>query len=171
MRHRHTKHHHHFSIPAITILVAILGALFTEVGMPWYENDIILPSLLPPDWLFPIVWTALYIMIAGAAYIVWHEGPKKMLHLFATPSTKEDFRILKWLFISNAVLNVLWTLLFFTLHWITVASIEIVLLEITIVGMIALSWRVSKTAAYLLIPYAVWVLFATYLTMRIAFLN
>lgn len=167
----HRKHHYHFAIPTIAITVALLGGMFTEFGMHWYKNDLILPTFVPPDWVFPIVWTILYIMIAGAAYIVWHEGPKKVLHLFATHESKVEFRLLQWMFVINAVLNVLWTLLFFTLQWVGVAAVEIVFLEISIIAMIALSWKVSKVAAYLLVPYAAWVLFATYLTMRIMFLN
>ena len=162
---------HHFAIPSIAITVALLGGIFTEVGMQWYTSDLVLPSFVPPDWIFPLVWISLYVMIAGAAYMVWHQGPKKVFHIFATHDAKEDFRLLQWLFVVNAVLNVLWTFLFFTLQWIALASIEIVLLEMSIIGMIALSWKISKPAAYLLIPYAIWVLFAMYLTMRIAFLN
>ncbi|PIR02952.1 MAG: sensory protein TspO [Candidatus Magasanikbacteria bacterium CG11_big_fil_rev_8_21_14_0_20_43_7] len=167
----HTKHHHHFTIPAVAITVALLGGIFTEFGMQWYRHDLVLPSIIPPDWVFPIVWTILYIMIAGAAYIVWHEGPKKVFHFFATREAKEEFVWLKWLFVINAVLNVLWTVLFFVFHWIGLAVFEIVFLEISIIAMIGFSWKISNIASYLLLPYAVWILFATYLTMRIMFLN
>ena len=167
----HRKHHYHFFIPTVAITVALLGGIFTEFGMQWYKNDLVLPAFVPPDWLFPIVWTVLYIMIAGAAYIVWHDGPKKVLHIFSTHEAKVEYRLLQWAFVWNAFLNVLWTLLFFTLQWVALAAVEIVLLEISIIMMIAFSWRISKVAVMLLIPYAAWVLFATYLTMRIAFLN
>lgn len=162
---------HHYAIPAVAVTVALLGGIFTEFGMQWYTTDLMLPSYVPPDWVFPIVWTVLYIMIAGAAWIVWHEGPKKVLHLFATRESREEYKLLQWMFVVNALLNILWTLLFFVFQALALAAIEIVFLEISIIAMIVLSWKVSKTAAYLLMPYAVWVLFATYLTMRIAFLN
>ncbi|HBB38057.1 MAG: Tryptophan-rich sensory protein [Candidatus Magasanikbacteria bacterium GW2011_GWD2_43_18] len=170
MRHLHAKPHH-FIIPTVAVTVAVLGALFTELGMEWYKTTLTLPTIVPPDWLFPIVWTAIYIMTAGAAYIIWHEGPKKTLHLFATRESKDEFRALQWLFGVNAFLNVLWTCLFFLFHTISLAAFEIVLLEITIIAMVAFSWKISRVASYLLLPYAVWVLFASYLTMRIMFLN
>ena len=170
MRHLHAKSHH-FVIPSIAVTVAVLGALFTELGMTWYETTLTLPSFVPPDWVFPIAWTAIYIMTAGAAYIVWHEGPKKVLHLFASKESKDEFHALQWLFGINAGLNLLWTILFFFFHWIGAAAFEIVLLEVTIIAMVAFSWKISRIASYLLLPYAVWVLFASYLTMRIMFLN
>jgi len=162
---------HHFIIPSVAVTVAVLGSIFTQLGMTWYKTELSLPVVTPPDWLFPIAWTIIYIMTAGAAYIIWHEGPKKVLHLFATPHSKDEFVALQWLFGINAILNILWTILFFFFHLIGFAAFEIFLLEITIIAMVAFSWKISRVASYLLLPYAVWVLFATYLTMRIMFLN
>jgi translocator protein len=162
---------HHFIIPTVAVTVAVLGAIFTELGMAWYLSALTLPSITPPDWIFPIVWTVIYIMVAGAAFIIWHEGPKKVFHLFATPHSRGEYRLLQWLFAINAFLNLLWILLFFTFHAISLAAVEIVLLEISIIAMVAFAWKISKIASYILMPYAAWVLFAAYFSMRIAFLN
>lgn len=162
---------HHFIIPIVAITIAILGGIFTELGMGWYLSSLTLPSITPPNWVFTIAWTVIYILVAGAAYIIWHEGPKKVFHLFSTPHAKDEYRLLQWLFVINAGLNLLWVILFFTFHAISFAAVEIVFLEISIIAIIAFSWKISKTAVFLLLPYALWVLFVAYLTMRIVFLN
>lgn len=99
------------------------------------------PAWNPPGWIFGPVWTALYLMMAVAAWLVWrHSGWGKQ----RTPLA---------LFLVQLTLNALWTPLFFGLHWIGVAFTEIVLLWLAIAATIAGFRPVSRLAAWLLMPY------------------
>ncbi len=147
-------------IPLVTILVALLGSFFTSQGMDWYDATITRPELTPPKWLFPIAWNLIFLFTTISALIIWNKGKKD-----------RNFKLIIGLFIANAILNLLWSLLFFKLQLIFPALIEMVLLEITNIALLLLTWRVSKPASLLLLPYALWVGFATYLTYLIHLLN
>ncbi len=136
--------------------VAALGTLFTDTSSEWYQN-LIKPAFQPPGIVFSIVWTVLYGLIAASLSlsVLNPDTPVKTL----------------WLHAGNGVLNVLWSYTFFTLH--NPGGALFVLL-LTIIVAIALYTSVRKTnavAAYLLIPYMVWLAFALYLNYEIAFLN
>jgi len=163
----------YFVIPAVTVAVALLGSLFTSAGMPWYDTEIIRPALTPPNWAFPIAWTTIYILTAISALICYNKGRTltKFLHIF---TRKEQNRNYSWtigLFILNAFLNLLWTYLFFTLHLIDIAFLEILLLETTILLLLFFTWRISRIASLLLIPYVAWVAFASFLSYLILVSN
>ena len=143
-------------IPLTTIITAALGSYFTGLGMPWYETSLQLPSFNPPNWIFPIAWTTIFILATISVLIIWNKSKRDSM-----------FWWLITLFILNATLNALWCLLFFTLHDIQGALIEMILLEGTTIGIMVLAWKRSKLSSLLLLPYLAWVGFATYLTYTI----
>jgi len=146
-------------IPLVAFAVAIFGSSLTSRGMSWYKN-IKLPSWTPSGSTIGIVWTIIFILGAASALFVWNKGTV-------------DNRLL-WiavLFGANAILNVLWSLIFFRLHFIGSSVIEAGLLALSVIGLIILIWPVSLVAALLLIPYAGWVCFATFLTFVVWNLN
>jgi benzodiazapine receptor len=133
-------------------LPGIIGAQF-EPG-PWYEQ-IEKSSLTPPGWVFPVVWTTLYALIGIALY------------LFLVHAPERERRGALAVFVIQLVLNAAWSWLFFGLHQTGLALVEIVVLWLSIVTTIVLFRRHSPTAAILLVPYAVWVGFASYLNFAI----
>lgn len=136
--------------------VAVLGTAFTDTTSEWYQS-LINPALQPPSIVFPIVWSILYILIAISLSIVsiHPKTTKKALFLYAL----------------NGVLNVLWSYTFFYLQNPAGALFVLILLIATAVLLFANVFRIDKTAAYLLIPYIIWLCFALYLNYEIAFLN
>ena len=143
-------------IPAVTFLVAGLGGYFTQAEMLWYETTLVKPGFTPPGWVFSVAWNIIFLCATASALIVWN---------------KKHDKVLMSIFAANAVLNVLWSFLFFQMHWIEASFIEMFLLETTLIAMIMVSWEISKTASLLLLPYAGWVAFATYLTYVVLELN
>ena len=117
------------------------------------------PSWNPPGWVFGPVWTALYAMMAVAAWLVWRRGG------FAAQGRPLGA------FLAQLALNALWTPLFFGLHRPGVAFAEILLLWLAIAWTIALFWRVQRAAAWLLVPYLAWVGFAAVLNGTLWRLN
>ena len=141
---------------SLCFAVAAMGALF----MPgeWFAA-LKKPSWNPPSWVFGPVWSALYTMMAVAAWLVWRRGG------FASQS-----RALR-LFLLQLALNAMWSPLFFGLHWPGVAAIEMVMLWLAIVATIAAFHRASAVSAWLLAPYLVWVSFAAVLNFTLWRLN
>lgn len=163
----------HIIIPFITIVVAILGGWASSKGMDWYSTQLIRPDLTPPKIAFPIAWNLIFLFTTISALIVWNkseEGKNFLLKLFRKKQQPKFWLIME-LFAANAVLNVVWSVLFFTLHAIFPAFIEMIILELTLLFLIPLVWKVSKLASLLLVPYAAWVGLATYLTYLIMGLN
>jgi len=160
-------------IPLITVLVALIGSIFSTSGMPWYENELIKPALTPPKWLFPIAWSTIFFLTMISALIVWNSAQitKNFLLIFKQKAEDKCLSIIMGLFIANAVLNVCWSLLFFTLKFTYAAFVEMILLEFTVIVLILAIYKRSKTASILLWPYAIWVGFATYVTSQLILLN
>ena len=121
----------------------------------WYLQ-LAKPAFNPPGWVFGPVWTVLYIMIAVVGWRLWYAAEAGTAHA------------LWWL---QLALNFSWSPAFFAAHQIGLALAIIVLLLITILAMIALTWRQDRISALLLLPYAVWVAFATALNAAIFQLN
>lgn len=139
-------------------MVAAAALVGSQFGPgPWYIA-LQKPSWTPPDWLFGPVWTVLYIAIAVAGWSVWRSK--------AVSVTKP---ILLWLL--QVILNGLWTWLFFGLRRPELALIDIIALLITICCFIGTARGPSRVAAWLFIPYALWVGFATALNFAIWRLN
>lgn len=142
---------------AAVAAVALVGGLATDTSSTWYTT-LDRPSWQPPGAVFGPVWTVLYVLIAISATLAYRDvrrGRTLVLGLFAV----------------NLVLNVGWTWIFFQGHAPVAAGIEIIALLATIVALIRLVAPASRTAAWLLVPYAAWVTFATALTWTIALTN
>ena len=135
---------------------ASLGALF----MPgeWYAA-LNKPAWNPPGWIFGPVWSALYTMMAVAAWLVWQRGG------FATQRRPLA------MFLAQLVLNAAWTPLFFGMHRPGVAFAEIILLWLAIAATLVAFRPVSRAAAWLLAPYLAWVSFAAVLNGTLWRLN
>jgi tryptophan-rich sensory protein len=141
---------------AVCLALGGLGAAVTAPAIPTWYAALAKPSFNPPNWLFAPVWTALYVMMAIAAWLVWRRG---------------NARTALVLFILQLLLNSAWSLLFFGLHRVDLALIDIVLLLAAIVAT-ALAFRARSTAAAaLLLPYLAWVCFASVLNFAIWRLN
>jgi len=148
-------------IGAIVALVVTFGAAAVGAGFPvdgWYEG-LIKPAWNPPNWLFGPVWGVLYLLMAVAAWLVWR---KSGLSGAAVPLG---------LFGLQLVLNAAWSWLFFGLHRPGVALVEIVLLWAAILVTMISFWRVQPSAGWLLLPYQLWVTFATALNFALWRLN
>lgn len=149
-------------IPLIVVLVAVFGGLITSNGMSWYDS-INLPSWTPGGEIIGLVWTVIFILSAIAALLVWNSKWRY----------KDQLRfnkIIIW-FLINIGLNLGWSFIFFNRHLIFIAIEEAVLLGLSVVRIIWLSWPVDRRVAYLLLPYAIWTAFATYLTYNVWLLN
>lgn len=147
-------------LPLITVVTAALGTYFSSNGMDWYNTALVRPELTPDKWAFPVAWTTIYILTTCSALIVWNRAPRNA-HFRATMS----------LFLANAFLNMLWSVLFFGLHQVQWALYEMIALEATVLALMVMTFKVSKTASALLLPYAAWVGFATFLTYQVSQLN
>ena len=131
---------------------AIIGSIFmqNQSNSEWYNS--VKPSITPPGFIFPIVWTVLYFLIGISLYLASTNSKKK-----------NKKKILVW-FGINLFLNAIWTLFYFNLHNPILAFMDIILIELTIVYLIILTYRISRISSYLLIPYLIWVSFASVLT-------
>lgn len=136
----------------LVFVAAALGGL-ASANAPDFYAQLVQPDWAPPAWLFGPVWTTLYVMMAVSAFLVWRR------HGF------EGARVALVLFLFQLVLNALWTPLFFLWQQGAMAFVEIVLLWLFIVATIVAFWQLGrKLSALLLIPYLLWVSFATALT-------
>ena len=140
------------------VAVGVLGGLMTDIG-PWYQS-LEKPSWQPPDWLFGPVWTAIYAMTAAAAVLAWRQS--------GTRISRQNLLVV---LLMNATLNVTWSLLFFRLRRPDWALFEVILLWASIVLLVLVCARRSRTAGWLLLPYLVWVSFAAFLNYEVVRLN
>ena len=141
----------------IPVGVGILAALLTRNSMDVYEK-LVQPPLAPPSWVFPIVWTMLFILMGISAYLVYISDSfyrKSALKIYA----------------AQLVVNFFWTIIFFSLEMYLFAFVWLLLLLVLIFFMIISFSSINKTAAYLQIPYLLWVFFAGYLNFGIHLLN
>jgi tryptophan-rich sensory protein len=141
-------------------LAGIIGSVFTTPSIPGWYAGIAKPSFNPPNWIFGPVWTLLYALMGLAAYLVYEKG-------FKRPEVKKALAV----FAAQLLLNALWSIVFFGAHMILGAAVVIVLLWAMILATILLFTKISKTAAYLLVPYILWVTFAAVLNVSFYVLN
>jgi benzodiazapine receptor len=142
----------------ICLSAAAIGSVFTSAAIPTWYAALNKPFFNPPNWLFGPVWTVLYVMMGISLYLVWKEGyqkHKKAIIVFGI----------------QLALNVLWSVLFFGMRNPLLAFADILALWGFILYTTLLFRKTSKTAAYLLIPYLLWVSFATVLNFAIFYLN
>jgi len=137
-----------------------IGSLFTSPAISTWYATIQKPSFNPPNWIFAPVWILLFILMGLSLYLIWSKG-------FKYKGTK----IAIFIFFVQLILNILWSILFFGLQSPLFALIEIIILWFAILLTIISFYKVSKIAAYLLLPYIIWVSFASVLNFSILIIN
>jgi translocator protein len=141
-------------------LAGAVGAIFTGPSIPGWYAGLVKPPFNPPNWLFGPVWTLLYALMGIAAYLVYEKRRKE-------PKVRTALIV----FAAQLALNALWSPVFFGAHALLGAALVIVLLWATILASIVLFSKISKAAAWLLVPYILWVSFATVLNISLYVLN
>ena len=142
---------------AISLGIGGLSALFTKDSMEEY-GMLNQPPLSPPGWVFPVVWTVLFILMGIAAYLVWEEnGPGRKSAL--------------WLYGVQLAFNFLWTIIFFNTERRGFALIWLIILWGLILATLLRFRQENETAGKLMIPYLLWVTFAAYLNAGVWYLN
>ncbi len=144
----------------ICLAAGAIGSLATYPAIPGWYVSLIKPSFSPPSWVFGPVWTVLYVLMGIAAYVVYRTGMKK-------PAVRDAIAI----FGVQLGLNLLWSLLFFGLRSPLYGFICIVALWAAIAITIIRFYAISKNAGLLLVPYILWVSFASLLNLSIWMLN
>jgi len=143
---------------AASFVAGGIGAIASVSAGAFYAQ-LSRPSWAPPSWIFGPVWSVLYVLIGVAAWLVWRKhgfrGASSALKLFGI----------------QLIVNALWTWLFFVWHLGVISLAEIVVLWLLIVSTILAFWRLHRAAAVMLVPYLVWVSFATALTFSLWRLN
>lgn len=148
----------------IGILIALgvggLSALFTKDNMNIFDS-MNKPALTPPMWLFPVVWGILFTLMGISSVLVWKNGKDNLLERDASLRT----------YGAQLAVNFFWSIIFFNMQEFLFAFIWLILLWLLITRMILQFYKIDNRAAYLQIPYLLWVTFAGYLTLMIYLLN
>lgn len=136
----------------IVFIVAIFGSIFTgsNTKSEWYQS--VRSSLTPPNFVFPIVWNILFLLIAISLFFAWTKAKNK----------KERLKV-GILFGVNFIFNISWSLFFFTMRNPLLGFIDILFVWISILILIIGLWKINKKASWLLVPYFLWVSFASIL--------
>ncbi|HIH32055.1 TPA: tryptophan-rich sensory protein [Candidatus Woesearchaeota archaeon] len=141
----------------ICLLMGFIAGMSTSKSIDSWYSKIKKPSFNPPNWIFGPVWTILYVLMGISLYLMW--------------TSKIDNRLAIMFFVIQLVLNFLWSYLFFSMHNPLLAFIDIALLWIMIILTMIYAYPVSQTASLLMIPYILWVTFASILNLSIYLLN
>ncbi len=142
----------------ISLLVGFWGSASTIPSITGWYATLTKPFWTPPNWVFMPVWTLLYIFMGSAVALVWTSSRKgKVLPII--------------FFLAHLAVNLYWSIAFFANHDLIVALATIITLLLMIVGMMIWYWRYSRVATYLLLPYLLWVSYATSLNLGILLLN
>jgi len=158
----------HATPPVLRLLIAVLpvvaasvaGGLVTRANIPIWYADLAKPGFTPPNWLFAPVWTSLYGLMA---YALWR--------ILSLPRTQPGRTAAVTLFFVQLALNSLWSFAFFGAQSPLAGLIVVIALIMAILAMIVPFWKLDRGAALLLVPYLVWVSYATLLNGAIWQLN
>jgi tryptophan-rich sensory protein len=145
----------------ISEVAGVVGSFFTTPAITSWYSTLEKPLFNPPNWVFAPVWTILFLLMGIAAYLVYTKVE------IIEPIRKSAISM----FSLQLVLNILWSILFFGQHSTFFALLEIIILWVAILYTIILFFRISKTAGWIMLPYILWVTFATYLNFQLWFLN
>ena len=143
----------------LTLGAGVIAGLATASNIGGWYSTLSKPGFNPPNWIFGPVWTLLYILMGLALFLIWKQ-----------PVSNKRSNSL-WLFFVQLFLNFIWSFLFFYFHKTGLALVDIIILWIFIILTIISFSRLSKTAAWLLVPYICWVSFASILNGAIYHLN
>lgn len=145
----------------ISLLIPLVGGFLSGIismsGIKEF-NMLNKPFLAPPGFIFPIVWTILYVLMGISSYMIYKEND------FNSSCCLKIYAI-------NLFVNFLWSPIFFGLNLRLFALIWIIILDLIVIYMIICFYKVNKKAAYLQIPYLIWILFATYLNLAFYLIN
>lgn len=144
---------------ALTVVLGAVGGLVTAPEIPVWYAGLYKPSFNPPSWLFAPVWTTLYVLMGISLFLIWKQ-----------PVSKERNKAILF-FISQFILNMAWSFIFFGMHETGWALVEMMILWLAILLTIFSFGKFSRIAAWLLVPYIVWVSFAMLLNGAIWRLN
>jgi benzodiazapine receptor len=136
-----------------------IAGMFTTEAIPGWYASLNQPSFNPPNWVFGPVWTTLYIIMGISLYLIWN-----------LPASKQRNQVIL-IFMAQLLLNFCWSFFFFYFKMIGFALIDIVALWIMIVVMLVQFYKMKPAAAYINIPYLLWVTFASALNGAYFFLN
>lgn len=143
---------------------ATIGSLSTQAEIGGWYAGLNKPWFNPPDWVFPVAWTILYTMIAVSLWRLLGARP-------LTGPSREGWRLALAAFLVQMALNAAWTPVFFSAHAIGLGLIVVAALLVMVLWTIRLTWRFDRAAAWLFVPYACWVAFATILNAAVLRLN
>ena len=140
----------------VTFAASGIGGFVTSsFKEPWY-SEIILPTFNPPSWVFSPVWTALYILMSVAIWIVWRKtSDKKILQLYFV----------------HLFFNAIWSVIFFGFHQIFIALIDLGIILIFIIWLMKIYYQINKISFVLMTPYLLWSSYALILNTTIFYLN
>ncbi len=141
-------------------LAGVIGSVFTAPAIPGWYATLAKPSFTPPNWIFGPAWITLYALMGVSAFMVWREG-----------WNKREVRMALGVFVVQLILNALWSVMFFGLRSPLAGFLVIVLLWVLIALTMAFFRKVSLAAALLLLPYILWVGYASVLNYSIWRLN
>jgi tryptophan-rich sensory protein len=144
------------SLVAVIVVAAVGGLASADAAADY--GQLAQPGWAPPSYLFGPVWSALYLLMAIAVWLVWRADPQWRNRAIIAYGVQ-------------LALNLIWSPLFFGIGWRGLALVDIVLLDVVVVVTIAAFWRVQRTAALLMLPYLGWILFATALNYSVWSLN
>ena len=144
----------------ICLAAGLIGSIFTIPSIPTWFAGLNKPPFSPPNWIFSPVWTTLFILMGISAWLVWEKG-----------ISNKEVRSAIMIFAAQLALNMLWSILFFGFKSPLLAFVEIIVLWVLILATILSFYKISKPAAWLLIPYILWVSFASVLNLSIWLIN
>ncbi len=144
---------------ALPLLVGAVSGFLSRNAMQDFMN-LNQPPLSPPAWLFPVVWTILYMLMGISAYLIKTSD--------ANEETKSDALMI---YHYQLIVNFLWPIFFFNFGWYLFAFFWLLLLWVLVILMIRRFDKISHTAAYLNLPYLLWLTFAAYLNFGVWWLN
>lgn len=141
-------------ITLCVVAISLLGQQATNSQGAWFRS-LAKPSWNPPNWLFAPVWTTIYLLLILSASIIWHRAKdyerRKLMTLYAV----------------NGLFNLAWSFAFFQAESTVLGMIDIVLVWITVLLLIINTWPISRSASVMLMPYLLWVTFASALNFAI----
>ncbi len=143
----------------LSVLTGILSGVISAGAMDTYQQEVIRPPLSPPGSVFPVVWTALYVLMGIGAARVWAVEPGKERNKGIN------------LFVAQLVVNFFWSLIFFNLQSYALAFLWLLLLWGLVIWMVITFWKTDRLAAMLQLPYLLWLTFAAYLSAGVWYLN
>jgi len=142
----------------VSLLAGFIGSFSTMDSIQGWYVTLNRPSWTPPNWVFGPVWTTLYVLMGTSAFLVWR-------------SKKIGKYLALWLFLAHLLVNTFWSIAFFGMHELLLSMIVILVLLGLIVTLMRMYRAHSRMAVYLMIPYVLWVLYASTLNLGFLVLN